>query len=355
MVVNIELTDAIRHLFLIYGSLLSAFILAVVLTPPFVNLLFKYKIGKQIREETVDGKKATLFSKLHKKKSGTPTMGGIIIWGVTAAVVLITWLLSLDPISLFKNSLLTREETYLPMFTLIAAALLGAVDDWFNIKGIGKHKGLKAKPKMFWLILFGLLGGLWFYYKLGYDQIHVPFFGDFIIGAWYIPLFIFIIIACANCVNFTDGLDGLAGGLTIIAFGAYSIIAYLNGQLILSAFCAVIVGATLAFVWFNIPPALFYMGDTGSMSLGATLGVLAMLTDTVLILPLIAFVFVIEGLSVVIQLTSKKYFGRKVFHIAPIHHHFEHLGWGESKVVMRFWIVGLFFAILGVIIAMLNI
>jgi len=337
---------------MVLGSGAIAFVIALLLAKPFISLLHKYKIGKNIRSVASDGKASKLFHALHIKKEGTPTMGGILIWGTTLIVILLSRLLSY--LGVFEHSLLNRKETYLVVFTLAATALLGAVDDIFNLKGWGKSKGINIKPKFLWLTLFALLGALWFYFKLDYSQIHVPGIGDFEIGWLYIPLFIFIMTGTANSVNFTDGLDGLAGGLTIIAFGAYAALAYAHGLLILSAFCAVICGATLAFLWFNIPPAKFIMGDTGSISLGATLGVIAMLTDTVLILPFIAFIFVIETLSVIIQLTSKKFFKRKVFHIAPIHHHFEHIGWPESQVVMRFWIIGGLVATIGLVIGLIG-
>jgi len=346
------ITETVEHMILIIGSGMLSFVLAMLLAPLFIKQLRKYKIGKNIREVASDGKAASLFHKLHAKKTGTPTMGGILIWGVTLLVVGFSRLMSY--LGVVDHSLWNRKETYLPLFTLIAVALLGAVDDWFNIKGWGKSKGINIKPKFFLMTVFAILGSLWFYFKLGYNQIHIPGIGDFTIGLWYIPLFIFIINASANAVNLTDGLDGLAGGLLIIAFGAYGVIAYVQGLLILAALCGVIVGATLAFLWFNIPPARFYMGDTGSIALGATLGVMAMITDTVLVLPFIAFIFVIETLSVIIQLTSKKLFKKKVFHIAPIHHHFEHIGWPESQVVMRFWIVGGLVATLGLILALIG-
>ncbi len=337
---------------LILGSGFLSFAISMTLAPWFIRQLRKYKIGKSIREIASDGKAAALFHKLHAKKAGTPTMGGLLIWGSSMAVILLSRFLSY--IGVFESSLLNRKETYLPIFTLITVGLLGAVDDWFNIKEIGKNKGINIKPKFLLLTIFAILGSLWFYFKLGYDQIHIPGVGDFFIGIWYIPLFIFIIQASANSVNFSDGLDGLAGGLLIIAFGAYGVLAYAQGLLILAALCAVIFGSTLAFLWFNIPPASFYMGDTGSFALGATLGVMAMMTDTILILPFIAFIPVIETLSVIIQLTSKKLFGKKVFHIAPIHHHFEHLGWPEAQVVMRFWIVGGLLASAGLILGLIG-
>lgn len=346
------ITETVRHLILIFGSGMLGFLIAFIAAEPFIALLRKYKVGKNIRTVASDGKLAELYNKLHSKKAGTPTMGGILIWSSTLIVILLSRFLSY--LGIFEHSLLNRKETYLAIFTLAATALLGLTDDIFNLKGWGKSKGINIKPKMLWLTLFALLGALWFYFKLGYDMIHIPGVGDFEVGWWYIPLFIFIITATANSTNITDGLDGLAGGLIVIAFGAYAAISYVEGLFILSAFCAVISGTTLAFLWFNIPPAKFYMGDTGALSLGATLGVIAMMTNTVLILPFIASIFVINTLSVIIQLTSKKLFKKKVFHIAPLHHHFEHLGWPESQVVMRFWIFGALFATIGLILGLIG-
>lgn len=346
------ITETVTHLILILGSGFLAFAIAFALARPFIRLLRYLKLGKSIRTVASDGKSAELYSALHSKKAGTPTMGGILIWGSTLLTIFLSRIFSY--FGLFEHSLLSRKETYLAIFTLFTVALLGMVDDVFNIKGWGRSKGLNIKPKFFWLTVFALMGGLWFHYKLGYDQIHVPGVGDFPLGIWYIPLFVLIINASANAVNITDGLDGLAGGLIIIAFGTYAGLAYAHGLLILSAFCAVISGASLAFLWFNIPPARFYMGDTGALALGATLGVIAMLTDTVLVLPFIAFIFVIETLSVIIQMSSKKLFKKKIFHIAPLHHHFEHIGWPESQVVMRFWIVGGIFATLGLLLGLVG-
>lgn len=348
---SLDIGTALRHFSLIFGLAVGSFIIVSLLTPFYYRFLLRFGIRKQLREQTADGKTATIFRELHKNKAGTPTMGGVLIW-VTVAVIIL-----LSPVAQWlgfaRLPLLNRNETYLPVFTLVATALLGLVDDWLNLQG-GKEKGLKVKPKFLWLTLFGVLGGLWFHYKLGYDSIHIPGIGDFTLGVWYILLFAFIIVASANAVNITDGLDGLAGGLIVIAFIALGLIAYLQGLIILTAFCALIVGTTLAFLWFNIPPALFYMGDTGALALGATMGVIAMMTNSVVILPCIAFIFVIEALSSSLQLLSKRFFGKKLFRIAPLHHHFEALGWKEEKVVMRFWIIGAFMAALGVILEFLS-
>lgn len=278
-------------------------------------------------------------------------MGGILIWGTTLIIVLLSRVASY--LGWIDHSLINRKETWLPLATLAAVGLLGAVDDYFNIRGLGKSKGINIKPKMMWLLLFALLGGLWFHYKLGYDQFHFPGVGDVFLGWLYVPLFMLVIISSANAVNFTDGLDGLAGGLLCIAFASFGVIAFAKGLLILAALCAVLGGATLAFLWNNIAPAKFYMGDTGSLALGATLGVIAMLTDSFIPLILIGFIFVVETISIIIQLIAKKFFHKKVFKVAPLHHHFEACGWPETLVVMRFWMVGLMFAMIGLILALL--
>ena len=337
----------------ILGYTCFTFLLGLVLTPWFIQFLHRNRLGKQLRVETVDGREASVFRKYHKDKFGTPTMGGLLIWGAILVTVLLSRMLAYSGI--FDFSLLQRREVYLPLFTLVSMGVLGAVDDYFNIMGLGKKKGLDVLPKITTLFIISAVGAYWFYVKLGYDQIHVPFYGDVQLGLWYIPFFMFILVGTANAVNVTDGLDGLAGGLLVIAFGSFSLLAYLNGMFVLAAFCAVTVGAIAAFLWHNVPPALFFMGDTGSLALGGTLGVIALMTDTVLVLPFIGFVFVIEMLSVIIQLTSKRFRrGKKVFKAAPIHHHFEALEWGESKVTMRLWIIGTIFAFLGIIIGLVG-
>lgn len=340
-------------LVLILAYALFSFVLGLLLTPPFVSFLRRNRVGKQLRVETMDGGEPTVFRTYHQHKFGTPTMGGVLIWGSILFTVLFSRILAL--FGTVENSLLQRGQVYLPLFTLISLGLLGGLDDYLNITGVGKKRGLDALPKIGALLLISTLGALWFFGKLGYDSIYVPFYGDLIIGAWYIPVFIFILVGTSNAVNVADGLDGLAGGLLVIAFGAVGMLAYIEGLAVLAAFCAVCVGAIAAFLWHNVPPALFFMGDTGSLALGGTLAVIAMMIDQLLILPFIGFVFVIEMLSVIIQLTSKKFRGgKKVFRAAPLHHHFEALEWGESKVTMRLWIIGAFSAVLGVIIGVFG-
>ena len=349
----INAPDPGLSLIAVLGYALFAFIIGVILTPSFVRFLRRNHIGKQLRVETVDGRGADIFRKYHKDKFGTPTMGGILIWGSILFTVLLSRALSFHGFVNF--SLLDRGQVYLPLFTLVTLGLLGAVDDYFNIAGIGKKKGLNVLPKISTLLVIALIGSYWFFIRLGYDQVNIPFWGDLHLGWWYVPIFVFIIVGTANAVNITDGLDGLAGGLLVIAYGAFAVIAYISGFTVLAGFCAVCVGAIAAFLWHNVPPALFFMGDTGSLALGGTLGVIALMTDHVLVLPFIGAVFVLETLSVIIQLTSKKFRGgKKIFRAAPIHHHFESLEWGESKVTMRLWIIGSFLAFFGVIIALLG-
>lgn len=349
--ISIDISTALRHFSLIFGLTVAGFLIVAALTPFYHRLLIKYNVRKQLRDETADGKAATIFKQLHNGKAGTPTMGGVLIWFTVALIIFLSPIA--QRLGITRFALFNRNETYLPVFTLVATALLGLVDDYLNIRG-NKTKGIRVRPKFLWLTLFGLLGGLWFYFKLGFDAIHIPGIGDITINAWYILLFTFVIVASANAVNITDGLDGLAGGLIVIAFLALGVIAYLQGLVILAAFCGLIVGTTLAFLWFNIPPALFYMGDTGALALGATMGVIAMLTNSVLILPFVAFIFIVETLSSLLQLIWKKWFRKKLFLIAPLHHHFEAKGWPEEKVVMRFWIIGAFFAGVGVILEFLS-
>lgn len=330
-----------------------AFIIALACAPKFIDLLKALKIGKNIREESVDGRSAAIFRSLHLKKTGTPTMGGILIWGTVLLIILGSRLLSL--LGVVDQSLLQRGEVYLPLFTLISMGVLGAIDDYLNVRGVGKKKGMEALPKIALTFVFALAAALWFSLKLEYSSIHLPGIGDFDIGLWYIPLFVLVIVSTANAVNFTDGLDGLAGGVLIIAYSVFVAVAYTKGHPFLAMFCGTIIGALLAFLWHNVPPARFFMGDTGSFALGATLGVIAMMIDAVAILPLVGFIFVIEGLSSLLQILSKKYRnGKKIFKVAPLHHHFEACGWTEAQVVMRFWIVGGIFAVIGLIIGLIG-
>lgn len=330
-----------------------AFIVAGAMTPILTHFLYKYKLGKVIRSS----ESAPVYYEYHQQKSGTPTMGGIIIWlTVLILALLFFYLAKLTKIDLFYDlNFLSRAQTLLPLGALVAAALVGLVDDFFNIKGIGpKGGGLRVKHKLLIYTAIALIGAWWFYFKLDWDLLYIPFVGDWQIGFWYIPIFLFVIVATTFSVNETDGLDGLAGGVLASSFLALGAIAFMQGKYDLATFCAVIIGALLAFLWFNIPPARFFMGDTGSMSLGITLGIIAMLTNTIFILPIIGIILVIESLSVIIQVISKKVRKKKVFLSAPWHHHLEAKGWPEAKIVMRLWVISLVFSVIGFIIYLVD-
>lgn len=328
-----------------------SFLVAFLATPFLTHFLFKYKLGKQIRTEGVP-----VFAKIHESKEGTPTMGGVLIWGTTLVLAIGFWLLSLFFDGIFSHfNFLSRSQTFLPLGALIFSAIFGFMDDLLGIFRIGpKGGGLSVKQKVLLYTAIAAIGAYWFYFKLGFDVFYIPFLGNFSVGFWYLPIFIFIIVATAFSTNETDGLDGLAGGVLLFAFAALGALAFTQEHYDLAAFTGVIVGALLAFLWFNIYPARFFMGDTGAMSLGVTLGVVAMLTNAAMLLPLIAFILVLESSSVIIQVISKKFRGKKIFLSTPIHHHFEAIGWPETKVTMRFWIISAVTATIGFIIGLLG-
>lgn len=322
-----------------------SFLVAMLLTPVLTHFLYKYKLSQKMREKAWDGTSADVYLKLHKKKEGTPSMGGLLVWTTTAIL------------TLFFN--LTRSQTWLPLFVLVSSGFLGLIDDFLNVKGAGVIKGLSARLKFFFQFFIAGFGAWWFYYKLGFSEISIPassLFGlpGFIdIGWLYIPLFVLVVVFITNAVNITDGLDGLAGGVLTASFGAIAVIAWLQMQFGIAIFAATIIGALLAFLWFNIFPARFFMGDTGSFALGSTLAVLAFLTNSVVVLPILGLIFVIEACSSLIQRFSKKYFGKKVFISAPLHHHLEAVGWPETKITMRFWVIAVVTATMSVILKVL--
>lgn len=328
-------------------------LLAFAWTPLLTHVLYKYKMGKSIRSAV----NAPMFAKMHAKKAGVPTMGGLLMWVTPLAVAMLFYAVHvLAPNSFFGElNFLSRAQTWLPLAALVAAGLLGLVDDFLNVRGIGPAGGgIHIRHRLLLYTAIAAIGAWWFYVKLDWNSIHIPFVGDATIGWWYIPIFIAVIVLTSFSVNQTDGLDGLAGGTLASAFGAYAVIALIQGQVDLAALCAVIMGALVTFLWFNIFPARFIMGDTGAMSLGVTLAIVAMLTDSAALLPIIGIVFVVEAVTTGIQLVSKRLFGRKVFLIAPIHHHYEAKGWPEPKVVMRFWVISWIGAGLGIMIALLD-
>jgi phospho-N-acetylmuramoyl-pentapeptide-transferase len=258
------------------------------------------------------------------------------------SVTIVTWTFNLD-----------RGQTWLPLVGFLGGALVGVIDDVINIFGSGRGAaGLRGPVKFFLISAVGLTLGWFFAVKLGWTSILIPFVGDFEVGIIaMILIFAFALVATSNAVNITDGLDGLSGGLAMIAYAAFGVIAMYQGNTLLFGFCMTVIGWLLSYIWFNVPPARFMMGDTGSFALGAGLGVVAMMTNSFLLLPIICFPAVIETFSSLIQLISKKFFKKKIFISAPLHHHLEAKGWGEAKIVMRFWIIAGVCAIIGVFIA----
>ncbi len=341
------------------------FLIGIGITPTVTDFLYKNKMWKKkVKSVTVDGREATVFMSLHKDKEvNTPRMGGMIIWIAACITALIIWFLAkiLKIETFIPLEFISRNQTWIPFFTLILGAFVGIIDDIMEIKGSLDQKagGLSAKKRLFFVGLVALAIGMWFYTKLEISAIFVPFLGYFDLGWLFIPFFILTMIFIYSG-GVIDGVDGLAGGVFTIAFGAYAIIAFSNHQIDIAAFCALIVGTTLAFLWFNIPPARFYMSETGSMALTITLTTVALMTDKLgggaglIVLPIIALPLVLTVLSVMIQLASKKLRnGKKIFHSTPIHHHFEALGWPSYKVTMRYWIFSVISATLGVILSII--
>ena len=343
----------------IFAPTVLAFLIGIFSTPIATHFFYKYKMWKKYSRSA----SATVsdFTKIHNEQEElrTPRVGGIIIWFSALLTTLIFYLVFIffPSADTEKLNFLSRNQTLIPFFTLLAGSLIGFCDDLIQIYGKGKFaqddKSWR-KWKVFLISLISLLIGIWFFYKLDLTSLHIPFGGDIYLGILIIPFFIIVALATFSG-GVIDGIDGLSGGVFASIFASYSAIAYANNQINIAAFSGVITGAILAFLWFNIPPARFYMGETGIMGLTITLATLAFLTDTVFILPVITLSLVITSLSVILQMLSKKWRGgKRLFKIAPIHHHFEALGWPSSKVTMRFWVLSAVFAIVGIILAIIS-
>lgn len=320
---------------------IGTFMLAMALTPFYTYFAYRYRFWKKQRTASTTGEMLRVFTKLHEKKflRNIPTMAGVI--GVVA-ITIITFGFNLD-----------RGETWLPLAALIGGASVGFLDDIINIRGSGGGSaGLRTSIKFSMIAAVGLALGWFFFAKLGFSSVWIPFAGAFELGWIIIPLFAFVVTATANAVNISDGLDGLAGGLLTMSYSAFGIIALLQGQYHLAAFCFTVIGALLSYLWFNIYPARFFMGDVGSFAYGVSLGVIAMLTNSLFLLPIIGILFVIEAGSSLVQIFSKRVFGKKIFISAPIHHHLEAIGWPEVKVTMRFWVISSVAATFGVMVAL---
>ena len=337
------------------GMASLSFLIAAFFMPVLIRVLKRLGMGKTIRDSAA----APVMAALHGKKAGTPTMGGIVIWGT---VLLVTLLLAAGchlagPASLLCHmSFFSRGQTWLPLGLMIAAALIGLVDDYLNVKHLGPNGGgLRIRQRLLSYVLVSAIGAWWFYTKLDWNQIHVPLVGTFQIGWWYVPFFMLTITATSHSVNVTDGLDGLAGGTLLAAFGAYAVIAWSQGRTDLATLCLATIGALIGFLWFNIHPAEIFMGDTGAMSLGTVLGVVALMTNQPFLLLIIGLPFVVESLSVLLQWVSKSTrHGKKLFKSSPLHHHLEAIGWSEPRVVMRFWMISFVCAGVGVVLAIID-
>ncbi|MEK7538363.1 MAG: hypothetical protein AAB552_00835 [Patescibacteria group bacterium] len=338
----------------------TAFFVGIMLAPILTSFLYKHKLWKKkVRTEALGGGGTPIFAKLHEHKEiGTPRMGGIIIW----VSVLLTTLLFAVIAGLFENTttdklnFLSRKQTWLPLFTLMVGALVGLADDILQVLERGGYiaGGMALTKRIGVVILLGLVGGWWFFAKLGVSSIHIPFAGDLVLGWVIVPLFMLTMLALFSG-GVIDGIDGLAGGVMTAIFSAYAVIAFFQTQIDLAVFCAVVAGGTLAFLWFNIPPARFYMSETGMLGLTTSLTVVAFLTGAVLVLPIIAFPLVATTLSNIIQIISKRTRkGKKVFLVAPLHHHFEAVGWSAPKVTMRYWVLSVVFALVGMIVALIG-
>ncbi len=319
----------------------GAFLLAMALTPIYTYFAYRYKFWKRQRSTSTLGEKLEVFTRLHASKftRNIPTMAGII--GVVSITV-ITYFFNWD-----------RAGTWLPVAGLVGGAAVGLLDDIINIRGQGTGvAGLRSSLKFVMITVMAIVLGWFFYTKLGYNSIHIPFVGDWQVGVWIVAIFVLAVVATSNAVNISDGLDGLAGGLLALSFSTFGVIALLQGHITIAGFCFTVVGALLSYLWFNIYPARFFMGDVGSFAFGTSLGVVAMLTNTLFLLPIIGALFVVEAGSSLLQITSKRLFKRRIFKSAPIHHHLEAIGWPEAKVTMRFWVIGCIAAFIGLLMAL---
>lgn len=319
----------------------GAFLLSMALTPIYTYFAYRYKFWKKQRSTSTLGEKLEIFTKLHagKFQRTIPTMAGLI--GIVAIAV-VTYCFNWS-----------RAETWLPLAALVGGGAVGLLDDVINVRGQGTGvAGLRSSMKFLMVIIMSLALGWFFYVKLGYTSIHIPFAGDIELGIWIVPLFVLAVVSTGNAVNISDGLDGLAGGLLAISYATFGVIGLLQGHLLIAGFCFTVVGALLSYLWFNIYPARFFMGDVGSFAYGTSLGVVAMLTNTLFLLPIIGVIFVAEAGSSLIQIASKRFLHRKVFISAPVHHHFEAIGWPEAKVTMRFWVIGCVAGFVGLLLAL---
>jgi phospho-N-acetylmuramoyl-pentapeptide-transferase len=343
-----------------------SFGVGIAITPFLTHYLYKYKAWKKQAGKGggYGGGDTPLFNELHKEKEvGTPRMGGIIIWASVAFVALGGWLVAqVFPGTVTEKLVfLSRDQTWLPLFALVVGAFVGLFDDVLEVMGNGNYfaGGLSLRWRLLVVSVVAFIAAWWFFDKLDVSSIGIPFLGDIELGLLFVPFFVLVTIS-VYAGGVIDGVDGLSGGVFAAIFTAYAVIAFEQSQINIAAFCATLIGGILAFLWFNIPPARFYMSETGIMGLTIVLAIIAFMTDSlgegygVAVLPIVAMPLTVTVLSDIVQVLSKKFRGKKVFLIAPLHHHFEALGWPAPKVTMRYWILSIIFAFIGVIIAIIG-
>lgn len=347
--------DALR----IFLPATVAFLIGIAMTPLWTHFLYKNKMWKKKGGKVaMDGTPAEEFNKLHTEKEvGTPRFGGVVVWGsVLLTATLLQLLYLIFPYEFSDIAFISRNQTWVPFAALLAGAFVGFLDDLFEVQGKG---GLRLRFRLLMVALVALLCAWWFFEKLDVSTITLWGGSQLALGAWFIPFFVLVALFI-YAGGVIDGVDGLSGGIFASIFAAYAGIAYFQNQFDTAAFCAAIAGGLLAFLWFNIPPARFYLSETGTMGLTLALVVIAFLTDSlgggrgVLVLPIIALPLVATVFSNIVQIFSKKVLGRKVFRVAPLHHHFEAVGWPAPKVTMRYWIVGVICAVFGIVLALAS-
>lgn len=341
-----------------------SFIIGVVIAPAIGRFLVRHELWKKKNvTKTIDGKEATITASLHNdEKLPVPRLGGVVVWFSVFATALLLWSISKVYPTIFTEKLdfISRNQTWLPLFAMFVGAIVGGLDDLLVVEAFGSKLnsyiggGLSFPVRLLAVSSLGLFAGWWFYAKLGVDTVYIPFYGDFHLGGLFFILFFIIVTLATFSTGVIDGVDGLSGGVMSAVFTAYGMIAYLHGQVDIATLCFVIVGGIMAFLWFNIPPALFYLTETGMLALSLALSVIAFLTNAVMYLPIIAFPLIVTTASVILQLFWKKFFKKKLFLVAPLHHHFQAKGWPAYKVAMRYWIVSYMCAMLGVIIVLIS-
>lgn len=349
--------DVIKVLF---PAVLS-FLFGIALTPTLSDFMYKHRLWRRVSRSKINTEEMSIeFKKVHNEKGekSTPRVGGVLVWLSIICTIVLLYIASIFyPNEVTeKLNFFSRNQTILPLAALLFASLVGLADDLLQIYGQGlsfASDGISRKLRILVVLLIGAVGAWWFFFKLGVLSIYVPFLGEYNLGLWFVPFFMFVVLGTFSG-SVIDGIDGLAAGVMTSAYASYMIIAFSQHQIDLAAFCAVVIGGLLAFLWFNIPPARFYLGETGMLGLTVTLAIVAFLTREVLVLPIIAFPLFITSISSSVQMFSKKYFNKKVFKIAPLHHHFEAIGWPSYKVTMRYWVLSVILGLFGTIIAILG-